>query len=173
MSSKLKKTIGLIALTVAVVVIIFLIVWYVQKSENDKKQAERLETAHIGQLCECDGFDMKILTLDNSLTELGDLKASEDNCFLLIKTEIAAHKDITIKASDFEVKDGEYKTVAASDYEMLGEQLTVKAGETKTFYLAYEVKSGRIESYYLQAYGYKVDLGGTLQGPVLSSGDIS
>ena len=90
---------------------------------------------------------------------------------MLIEIAIDAEKEVTLKQSDFSIKYGDAVYGQIDEGEVLEDSITVKAGEKKTFYLLYEVKKGRLESYYLTAYGYKTDLGGTLQGPVLSSGD--
>lgn len=173
MSDKVKKTIGLIALTLVVAVLIFLVIYFVQKGENDKKQAAQIKNAHIGETLACDGFRMTVSHLDNTLEEIGSIKAQEGNCFLLIEIKIDAEKEITLKLTDFSVDDAKSVSAESQDYEILSEDTTVKAGEESTFYLLYEAEKGRMESFYLKAYGYKIDLGGTPQGPIFSSGDAA
>lgn len=171
MSVRVKKTIGLIVLTLVVVALIFLVIYLVQKSDVEKQKAEQLKSAHIGETLDCDGFVMTLTGLDNKREEIWSLKAQEGNCFLLIEIAVDAEKEVSLKQSDFSIKDGDAVYGQIDEGELLEDSITVKAEEKKTFYLLYEVKKGRLESYYLTAYGYKIDLGGTLQGPVLSSGD--
>lgn len=173
MSVRVKKTIGLVVLTLVVVALVFLVIFLVQKNDEEKQKAEQLKSAHIGEPLSCDGFQMTVSHLDNTLEEIGSLKAQEGNCFLLIEIKIDAEKEVTVKKSDFSVEDAKSVSADTQDYEILSEDTIVKAAEERTFYLLYEVEKGRLESFYLTAYGYKTDLGGTSQGPVLSSGDAA
>ncbi len=173
MSVRVKKTIGLIVLTLVIVALVFLVIYFVQKNDEEKKKAEQLENAHIGETLECEGFQMTVSHLDNTLEEIGSLKAQDGNCFLLIEIKIDAEKEVTLKKTDFSVEDANSVITDSQDYEILSDDTTVKAGENKTFYLLYEVEKGKLESFYLTAYGYKIDLGGTPQGPVFSSGDAA
>lgn len=172
MSEKTKKIIGLVVLTVVVVALIFLVIYLVEKNDREKKLQEQLKNAHIGETLACDGFEMKIASLD-TLTELDGLKAADGKCFLLIEVTANASKDVVLSASDFTVKDA--KAVESQDvtYDFIGENLQIKAQETADFFLLFEAEKGRIDSYYLTCYGYRIDLGGTFDGPVLSSEDVS
>ena len=64
-------------------------------------------------------------------------------------------------------------TNANRDYDTSGDEaletvacegeIVLKKGESKSYKLLYEVKSNRVASYFLYAYGARIDLGGTVQ----------
>lgn len=160
LSFKAKRNIGLIVITVAVVVAVFLIIFFVNKSEKEKLESSKETSSHIGEVCTRDDLDYKVFA-NVKLSEFGELKADKGKCFLLIGIEITAKKDLTVKADDFKVDDGKAIVTDDGEYVMLTDSKELKSGEKTTFYLLYEVQAERIESFYLHAYGYKIDLGGT------------
>ena len=164
---KAKRNIGLIAITIAVVVAIILVIYFVQKSDDDKK----LVTGAIGQTVSTSQAD--ILVKDMSILQSVDgLTAEDGKCFLQVTVEIKANKKIQVWRGKFEVKDGKNVTFAERSYPTSGDEImevipceggvTLKKGESTSYELLYEVKSNRIESYFLYAYGARIDLGGTV-----------
>lgn len=160
LSIKAKRNIGLIVITLAVVLAVFLIIFFVNKAEKEKLENSRETSSYIGQLCKADDLDYKVFD-NKKFQEFGDLKADEGNCFLLIGIELTAKKDITVKTKDFKVDDGIFAEATSEEYYILNEDKDIASGEKIVFYLLCEVESDRIESFYLHAYGYKIDLGGT------------
>lgn len=155
LSIKAKRNIGLVALTIAVIIIVLVVIVLVNKCEQSKIEKQ----SYIGKLCEGSKLDYKVVSLDK-LDEFGSYKAKDGNVLLLIGAQLKAKKDITVKSGDFTVDDGKYINVENSDYYMLTSK-KVSKGQEIDFYLLYEVKKGQIESFFLHAYGYKIDLGGT------------
>ncbi|MDE5655146.1 MAG: DUF4352 domain-containing protein [Clostridia bacterium] len=165
---KAKRNIGLIAVTIAVVVAIILVVYFVQKSDDDGK----LQTGAISQTVSTSQADICVKDM-RVLQSVDGLTAEEGNCFLQVSVEIKANKKITVDSGKFEVKGGKNVTNANRHYDTSsGDEIleviacegetTLKKGESKTFNLLYEVEYNRVASYYLYAYGARIDLGGTV-----------
>ena len=150
---KAKRNIGLVVVTIAVVVAIILIVYFVQKSDEDKK----LKYGHIGQVVSTSQADICVKDW-TVVADADGYTVGEGKCIYLLKVEIKANKNIRVSSSKFEVKDGKNLTA-----EGIQREEYFKGGRSETFEILYEVESNRIESYYLEAFGVKIDLGGTVQ----------
>lgn len=157
LSFKAKRNIGLVAITIAVIVTVFLIIFFVNRCEKNKIE----KSSHIGEICTTDNLEYKVFN-NIKKTEFESLLANEGKCFLLIGIQVKAKKDITIKSSDFKVDDGQFVNASSDEYDILNSQRQLKSGEETKFYLLCEVENDRIESYFIHGYGYKIDLGGTV-----------
>ena len=145
---KAKRNIGLVVITLAIVVAIILVIYFVQKNDDDNK----LRTGAIGDTVSTSQADIHVTSMSMTNYEDG-LFAEDGKCFLVLSVEIKANKKITVSSDKFEVKDG--KNLTAEDESVL------KKGKSKSFRLVYEVERNRIASYFLYAYGARIDLGGT------------
>ena len=165
---KAKRNIGLVVVTIAVVVAIILIVYFVQKNDEDKK----LKYGHVGQVVSTSQAD--ICVKDWTVVEDADgYTVGEGKCVYLLKVEIKPKKKIRVSRSKFEVKDGKNLTAEGIQRFPSGDETLeivacegeeyFKGGRSETFEILYEVESNRIESYYLEAFGARIDLGGTVQ----------
>lgn len=158
LSFKAKRNIGLVALTIAVVVAIILIVYYVEKADLDEPTAK----GGIVQTLTTRDYDLVVEDLDK-LGSFADKTADSGQIFFLVKVSMTARKDIKISPDKFVVADGKRIKTSADGYEFLNGRTSIKAGETKDFYLMYQVKKDRMESFFLRAYNCKVDLGGSME----------
>ena len=90
---------------------------------------------------------------------------------MLLSVELKANKKINVLSDKFEVKGG--KNVMSEWRQEISSGATMedvianggelfKAGREETFNLLYEVEYNRAESYFLYAYGARIDLGGTV-----------
>ena len=157
LSIKAKRNIGLIAVTIAIVVAIILVVYFVQRNEDDGK----LKTGAIGQVVSTSQADICVKDM-RILQSIDDITAGDGKCFLLLSVEIKANKKLTLSSGKFEVKDGINLTADGKGFIALDGETTLRKGESKTFNLLYEVEYNRAESYFLYAYGARIDLGGTV-----------
>ncbi|MDE5755872.1 MAG: hypothetical protein K2I23_02145 [Clostridia bacterium] len=165
---KAKRNIGLIAITIAVVVAIILVIYFVQKNEDDGK----LKTGAIGKTVSTSQADICVKDM-RVLQSVDGLTAEDGNCFLLVSVEIRANKKITVSSDKFEVKDGRNVTNVERRYPGSGDEtmaviscegeIVLKKGESESYNLLYEVKNNRVDSYFLYAYGARIDLGGTVK----------
>ncbi len=166
LSIKAKRNIGLIAVTIAIVVAIILVVYFVQKNEDNGK----LKTGAIGQVVSTSQADICVKDM-RILQSIDGLTAGDGKCFLLLSVELKANKKINVLSDKFEVKGG--KNVMSEWRQEISSGATMedvianggelfKAGREETFNLLYEVEYNRAESYFLYAYGARIDLGGTI-----------
>ena len=161
-SVKAKRNIGLIAITLAVIVAIILVIYFVQKNDDDKK----LVTGAIGQTVSTSQADIRV-TDTRILQSVDGLTIEDGKCFLQISVEIKANKKIRILSDKFEVKDGKNLTFAERRYPASGDEVMVvipcegfielKKGESESYELLFEVEK-RFDSHFLIAYGAKIDL---------------
>ena len=171
LSVKAKRNIGLVVITLAIVVAIILVIYFVQKNDDDGK----LQTGAIGQTVSTSQADICVKDM-RILQSVDGLTTEEGNCFLQLSVEIKANKKITVYSGKFEVKDGKNVTFAERHYPTSGDEImavtpceggvTLKKGESESYTLLYEVKNNRVESYFLYAYGARIDLGGTVQSHI-------
>lgn len=159
---KAKRNIGLIVLTVAVIVAIILTIALVQKYGDDDK----LVRGAIGQTVSTSQADVRVNSMRVSQF-VGEVEANDGKCFLLVKVDVKANKKIKASSLDFEVLDGvnvtdgySGKNGCAFDADLI--EYTLKKGESETFSIIFEVEKDRIESYFLYAFGAKIDLGGSV-----------
>ncbi|MDE7079192.1 MAG: DUF4352 domain-containing protein [Clostridia bacterium] len=159
---KAKRNIGLVVLTLVLIVAIILIVYFVQKSDSESK----LKTGAVGQTVSTSQADVCVKEL-RVAQSVGEVEANDGKCFLLVRVEITANKKIKASSVDFEVKDGVnvtngYTSHNGHSFMVDAIEYTLKKGESETFDLIFEVESERAESYYLYAFGARIDLGGTI-----------
>ena len=168
---KAKRNIGLVVVTLAIVVAIILVIYFVQKNYEDGK----IQNGHIGQTVSTSQADICVKDM-RILQSVDGLTAEEGKCFLLLTVEIKANKKITVSSDKFEVKDGKNVTNAERRYPSSGDEtmtviscegeVTLKKGESESYNLLYEVEDNRVASYYLYAYGARIDLGGTVSAEI-------
>ena len=164
---KAKRNIGLVVVTLAIVVAIILVVYFVQKNDDDSK----IQNGHIGEAVSTSQAEICVKDM-RKLQSVDGLTAEDGKCYILVTVEIKANKKITVSSDKFEVKDGKNVTNAERRYPASGDETTVviscegevilKKGESKSYNLLYEVEDNRVASYYLYAYGARIDLGGTV-----------
>ena len=162
LSVKAKRNIGLIAITVAVVVAIILVIYFVQKNDEDKK----LVTGAIGQTVSTSQADICVKDM-SILQSVDGLTAEDGKCFLQVTVEIKANKKIRLSSDKFEIKDGKNVTFAERRYPTSGDEVMsvipcegrveLKKGESGSYKLLFEVEK-RFDSHFLFAYGAKIDL---------------
>ncbi|MDE6473512.1 MAG: hypothetical protein K2L70_00225 [Clostridia bacterium] len=163
---KAKRNIGLVVVTLAIVVAIILVIYFVQKNDADSK----IKTGAIGQTVSTSQADVCVKDMQK-LQSVGGLTAEAGKCFLLVSVELKANKNINVASNKFEIKDGKNLT-AEGRQEILSGNITFdiiayegemfKKGRIERFDLLYEVEDNRVASYYLYAYGARIDLGGTV-----------
>lgn len=155
-SIKAKRNIGLIALTIAVIVAIILVVYFVNKADvgNGIKRGAIGQTVTVptGEICVknmqvTDGIDGKT--------------AGSGNCIIIVSVEFKAGKNIKLIADKFDVPNG--KKVSVEKEEYFNGSSSLAKGESKSFKLAYEVKKDSVDSFFFCGYGVKIDLGGTVR----------
>ena len=164
---KAKRNIGLVVITLAIVVAIILVVYFVQKNDDDKK----LKYGHVGQVVSTSLADILVKDI-KILQSVEGLTADEGKCFLQVTVEIKANRKIQVSSNKFQVKDGKNVTNAERRYPASGDEImaviscegevTLKKGESKSYEFLYEVESNRVASYFLYAFGARIDLGGTV-----------
>ncbi|MDE6189675.1 MAG: DUF4352 domain-containing protein [Clostridia bacterium] len=161
---KAKRNIGLVVMTIALIVAIILIVYFVQKNDIDS----RLKNGSIGQTVSTS--QAEVCVNDRKISkDFSVVTANGDKVFLLVKVEITANKKLTLSSKDFEVKDGLNVTNAYSSdnghsFAAEESEVVLKKGESATYDLVFEVDGNRVESYFLYALGARIDLGGTVVG---------
>ena len=164
---KAKRNIGLIALTVIVVVAIILVVYFVQKNEDDGK----LKFGHIGQVVSTSKADIRVIDW-RKVEDVDGYTVVDGKCIYLMKIEIKAKKNIRVSSSKFEIKDGKNLTAQGIQRFPSGDETLeiiacegeeyFKSGRRETFEILYEVENNRVASYFLYAFGARIDLGGTV-----------
>ncbi len=144
---KVLRIVGLVVVTILVVVGIFLTIYFVQKSENEKKanQIEYIQS-EINKVVEQDGFnfivkDMKILSQDED----------EGTINIQLTIEIEAKEDMSISYTDFSIENSTYLS-------QNGLKDTISKGESLTFELNWVVKSSN-KLLYLIYKNIKIALG--------------
>ena len=159
---KAKRNIGLVALTVAVIVAIILIIVLVQKHSDDDKFVK----GAVGQTVSTSQAEVCVKSL-RVAQSVGDVEANGDKCFMLVKVEIKANKKLKASSCDF-VIDGaknvtnSYVSDNGHAFAVDAVEYTLKKDESETFDLIFEVERERTESYFLYAFGARIDLGGTI-----------
>ena len=164
---KAKRNIGLIALTVVVVVAIILVIYFVQKNENDGK----LKYGHIGQVVSTSKADICVKEWRKA-EDVEGYTIKDGKCVYLLKVEIKAKKNIRVSSSKFEIKDSKNLTAEGIKRFSSGDETLqviacereeyFKSGRSETFEILYEVEDNRVVSYFLYAFGARIDLGGTV-----------
>ncbi|MBD5086340.1 MAG: DUF4352 domain-containing protein [Clostridiales bacterium] len=163
LSFKAKRNIGLIVLTVAVIVAIILTIVLVQKYGDDEKPVK----GAIGQTVSTSQADVCVNSMRVSQF-VGEVEAKDGKCFLLVKVDVKANKKLKVSSCDFVVEGANNVTDGYSGknghafYAELVEY-SLKKGESVDYSLIFEVEKDRIESYFLYAFGAKIDLGGTVK----------
>lgn len=164
LSVKAKRNAGLIAITVVVIVAIILVIYFVQKNDADGK----LKTGAIGQTVSTSQADVCVKNM-RIFKSLDGLTAEQGNCFIWLSVEIKANKKIFVSCDKFQVNDGKNVTeiyyAGSKEIDCDGE-IILQKGESKTLELAYEVQAERVASFYLFAYGARIDLGGTVSAAI-------
>ncbi|MDE6361822.1 MAG: DUF4352 domain-containing protein [Clostridia bacterium] len=168
---KAKRNIGLVVVTLAIVVAIILVIYFVQKNDADSK----IKTGAIGQTVSTSQADVCVKDMQK-LQSHGSLTAEDGKCFLLVSVEIKANKKLTVSTSKFEIKDGKNITAEGREQIPSGDmtleiiacegEIALQKGESQTYQILYEVEDNRVASYYLYAYGAKIDLGGTVSANI-------
>lgn len=168
---KAKRNIGLIVVTLAVVIAIILVIYFVQKNDADSK----IRTGAIGQIISTPQADVCVKDMQK-LRIFGALTAEDGKCFLLVSVEIKANKKLGVSSNKFEIKDGKNLTAEGRQQIPSGDttidiiasegEIILKKGERKTCQILYEVEDNRVASYYLYAYGARIDLGGTVNAAI-------
>ena len=102
---KAKRNIGLIVVTLAVVIAIILVIYFVQKNDADSK----IRTGAIGQIISTPQADVCVKDMQK-LRIFGALTAEDGKCFLLVSVEIKANKKLGVSSNKFEIKDGKNLT---------------------------------------------------------------
>lgn len=164
---KAKRNIGLIALTIVVIVAIILVVYFVQKSDDDSK----LKYGHIGQAVSTSRAD--ICVKDWRKAEDVEVYTVENRkCVYLLRVEIKAKKNLKVSSSTFEIKDSKNLTAEGLQRFPSGNEtleviacegeIVLKKGERNVYEILYEVENNRVASYFLYAFGARIDLGGTV-----------
>lgn len=156
LSFKAKRNIGLIVLTLAVVLAVFLIVFFVNKADENNQ----IKDAHIGQQLESKKLSFKVndMKIKNSFA---DIVASDGKCLMVVNVTATAKKDVELKRQDFSIEKGEQKYSESEEYNLL-DSINLKSGQSVEFYLVFEVAQNQMASFYLTAYNYKIDLGGSM-----------
>lgn len=163
LSFKAKRNIGLIVLTVAVIVAIILTIVLVQKYGDDEKPVR----GAIGQTVSTSQADVCVNSMRVSQF-VGEVEVKDGKCFLLVKVDVKANKKLKVSSCDFVVEGANNVTDGYSGknghafYAELVEY-SLKKGESVDYSLIFEVEKDRIESYFLYAFGAKIDLGGTVK----------
>ena len=159
---KAKRNIGLVVLTIAIIVAILLIIVLVQKYGGD----DDIVKGAVGQTVSTSQADVCVKEL-RVAQSVGEVEANDGKCFLLVKVEITANKKIKASYVSFDVDGGTNVTTGYSSnnghaFYVDAVEYTLKKGENETFDLIFEVEKNRAESYFLNAFGARIDLGGTI-----------
>ena len=150
-SIKAKRNIGLIALTIAVIVAIILVVYFVNKADD----GNGIKRGAVGQTVSTANGDISVKSA-KVVDSIGDITASDGKCLIVVSVEFKANKKITLSADKFAVDNANKISVDKEGY--LVDSSVLQKGESKAFKLAYEVKKGSADSYFLSGYGAKIDL---------------
>ncbi len=164
---KAKRNIGLIVLTVVVVAAVILTVYLVQRSDDSQK----LKNAHIGQKLTCKDFEFSVVDVKNSLREFGGETPVDGYYFMAVTVVVNAKKNIKIDAQDFPVADAKHIYADQDGYDVLDDKgIYLKGGQDMKFALIYEAEAERAVEFYMRAFGYKINLGGTVSNVLGGSG---
>lgn len=152
-----KRNIGLIALIVFVIVAVIAVVLLVQKYGGKEENSK----GAIGQTLSSSAAELRVQDV-KLLSEVEDKVAAEGKYFMLAKVKVTAKKKLTLEDSAFSLSGGTAVKTQSGEH-WFAEQVALKKGESKEFYLLYEVEAERAASFYLTAFGCSVDMGGSVK----------
>ncbi|MDE7070593.1 MAG: hypothetical protein K2O86_01295 [Clostridia bacterium] len=157
LSIKAKRNIGLIAVTIAIVVAIILVVYFVQKNENNGKTVY----GHFGEVIETSQAYLNVT--DRYVTDTYEgVSVKEGNRFLVVDIEVKAKKKLTLASNKFYLNSAENVTNGYagenSGWGLTVEERVLKKGQSQSIRLIFEVDDNRQSDCYLNGLGANIDL---------------
>lgn len=134
--SRLLKGVGLIALTIIVVVSVFLTIYFVDKNS-------KFESVDIGYTIDTKYYDFTVENVDFT-------KNDEENSTLVVYISIVGKKDCKIKNNSFKMDNASLNEI---------DNIVIKEGETKNVELKFNISTQKVIPYELKCFGYKYRLG--------------
>ena len=154
---KAKRNIGLVVVTIAVIVAIILVVYFVQKNSDSRKTVY----GHFGEATETSQAYLNVM--DRYLTEVYDgVSAQEGNRFLVVDIEIKAKKKLTLASDKFYLNAAVNVTGGYAGegkvWEIDEAGSVLKKGQSQSIRIIFELDENRQSDCYLYGYGANIDL---------------
>ncbi|MDE7208902.1 MAG: hypothetical protein K2O31_03385 [Clostridia bacterium] len=155
---KAKRNIGLVVVTLAIVVAIILVVYFVQKNDDN----DRTVYGHYGEVTETSQAYLNVTDRYVCQTYEG-VSAVDGKLFLIVDVEVKAKKKLALASDKFylnaavNVTSG-YVGGEGEGWETSVVESTLKKGQCQSIRLIFEIDGNRQSDCYMNGLGANIDL---------------
>lgn len=152
---RIWRTVGMIAVTLAVIGLIVLTVFLVQKNDKNVKET----VVSIGEIISVDEYQFALRDIKISVESgTADVKFRDNECLVQLTIFIQGIEKTKVSVSDFTINKVKYKSRDCAS------RVALDKGASKEIVVGFVVPKNSNVNLYLRAGGYKIPIGTTILG---------